>query len=87
MNIRILFYSLFRSPVQKSGIGPFFFLFKNFASGNPGRSVDFGRWDKSTSLSSTSTISVYDDVELLTHHLPDSGTPKTDSIDDIEESR
>ena len=26
MNIRILFYSLFRSPVQKSGMGPFFFF-------------------------------------------------------------
>ena len=27
MDIRILFYSLFRSPVQKSGMGPFFFCF------------------------------------------------------------
>ena len=28
MNIRILFYSLFRSPVQKSGMGPFFFFLR-----------------------------------------------------------
>ena len=28
MNIRILFYSLFKSPVQKSGIGPFFFYLR-----------------------------------------------------------
>ena len=37
MNIRIIFYSLFRSPVQKSVRCPSFFFFKLFATGNPDR--------------------------------------------------
>ena len=36
MNIRIMFYNLFRSPVQKSVRCPFFF-FKLFATGIPDR--------------------------------------------------
>ena len=41
MNIRIIFYSLFRSPVQKSVRCPFFFffLFKLFATGIPDRNT------------------------------------------------
>ena len=47
MNIRILFYSLLRSPVQKSGMGPFFFyFFENFASGNPGRRRELSRLER-----------------------------------------
>ena len=41
MDIRILFYSLFRYPVQKSGRCPFFFLktlkIEIFSNGNPDR--------------------------------------------------
>ena len=41
MNIRIVFYSLFRSSVQKSVRCPFFYIFfKLFATGNPDRNGD-----------------------------------------------